>query len=51
MNDLEALMDSSRSSVRNLAQIIDEVSPGYFTGDERPQLYTGFPKLDECLVV
>lgn len=49
VNDLEALMDSSRSSVRNLAQIIDEVSPGYFTGDERPRLYTGFPQLDECL--
>ena len=49
VNDLEALMDSSRSSAKSLTQIIDEVSPWYFTDDERPRLYTGFPRLDDCL--
>lgn len=49
VNDLEALRDGDRTSAKNLAQIIDEVSSRYFTDNERPRLYTGFPKLDECL--
>lgn len=49
VNDLEALMDNSWTGAKNLSQIIDEVSPGYFTDHERPRLYTGFPRLDECL--
>lgn len=49
VNGLDALRDGGRSSVRNLAQIVDDVSPGYFMDDERPRLYTGFPRLDDCL--
>lgn len=49
VNDLEALMDNSRASAKRLTQIIDEVSPGYFIKNERPRLYTGFPRLDDCL--
>lgn len=49
VNDLEAVRGSERTSAKSLAQIVDAVSPGYFTDQERPRLYTGFPKLDECL--
>lgn len=49
INDLETLQGGSRSSAKKLTQIIEEVSAGYFMDDERPRLYTGFPKLDECL--
>lgn len=49
VNDLEALKGDGRTSAKRLTQIIDEVSPGYFTENERPRLYTGFPRLDECL--
>lgn len=49
VNDLEAVRGNERTSAKSLAQIVDAVSPGYFTDRERPQLYTGFPKLDECL--
>lgn len=49
VNDLEAVRGQERTSAKNLAQIVDKVSPGYFTDRERPRLYTGFPKLDECL--
>lgn len=49
VNDLEAVRGSERTSAKSLAQIVDAVSPGYFTDRERPRLYTGFPKLDECL--
>lgn len=49
VNDLDTLRGGDRTSARNLAQIVEEVSPGYFTENERPRLYTGFPQLDECL--
>ena len=49
VNDLEAVRGSERTSAKSLAQIVDAVSSGYFTDQERPRLYTGFPKLDECL--
>lgn len=49
VNDLETVRGSERTSARSLAQIVDAVSPGYFTDQERPRLYTGFPKLDEYL--
>lgn len=48
VNDLDALR-GNRTKAKSLSQIVDEVSPGYFTDSERPRLYTGFPKLDECL--
>ena len=49
VNDLDALRGGPRTSVRNLAQIVDDVSSRYFTDSESPRLYTGFPRLDECL--
>lgn len=49
VNDLEALRDGNQSGTKNLSQIIDEISLGYFTDNERPRLYTGFSQLDECL--
>lgn len=49
VNDLEAVRGSQRTSAKSLAQIVDAVSLDYFTDRERPKLYTGFPKLDDCL--
>lgn len=49
INELEALQNNRRASVRSLGQIVEEVSPGYFTDGQRPRLYTGFPRLDDCL--
>lgn len=49
VNDLEAVQGSERTSAKSLAQIVDAVSLDYFTDRERPRLYTGFPKLDDCL--
>ncbi len=49
VNDLDTLRGGSRTSARNLAQIVNEVSSGYFTDNEIKRLYTGFPQLDECL--
>lgn len=49
VNDLDTLRGGARIKAKSLSQIVDEVSPGYFTDSECPRLYTGFPKLDECL--
>lgn len=49
VNDLEAVRGSERTNAKSLAQIIGAVSSSYFADQERPRLYTGFPKLDECL--
>lgn len=49
VNDLEAVRGSERASAKSLAQIVDKVSSDYFTDNERPRLYTGFTKLDDCL--
>ncbi len=49
INELESVMGEKRTSAKSLAQIVDAVSPNYFTEQERPKLYTGFKKLDEKL--
>lgn len=49
INELEALRDGGRAAARNLGQIVDDVSGRYFTASDRPRLYTGFPKLDNCM--
>lgn len=49
VNELEALQNNRRASVRSLGQIVEEISPGYFTDGQRPRLYTGFSRLDDCL--
>lgn len=49
INDLDVLRGNTRTGARNLSKIVDEISPAYFTDDERPRLYTGFPRLDGCL--
>lgn len=49
VNVLEAVRGNERTGAKSLAQIVDAVSQGYFTDQERPRLHTGFPKLDDCL--
>lgn len=49
VNDLESLRDGGRITAQSLANIVDEVAPGYFVENDRPRLYTGFSRLDDCL--
>ena len=49
VNALEALQEDDRPKAKCLSKIVDEMAPGCFVDRERDFLYTGFPRLDDCL--
>lgn len=49
VNALEALQEDDRPKAKCLSEIVDEMAPGCFVDRERDFLYTGFPRLDDCL--
>ena len=49
VNALEALQEDDRPKAKSLSEIVDEMAPGCFVDRERDFLYTGFPRLDDCL--
>lgn len=49
INELETLQEDNLTGIKNLRQIVDEVSSEYFTDREGIRLYTGFSRLDHAL--
>lgn len=49
VNALEALQEDDRPKAKCLSDIVDEMAPGCFVDRERDFLYTGYPRLDDCL--